>query len=42
MSKILNELLQEATKTAFDRWAAGVAAENHASEKIVKNRNPWK
>lgn len=35
MSKILNTLLQEATKTAFDRWAAGVAAENRAKKKAI-------
>ena len=35
MSKILDTLLQEATKNAFDRWAAGVAAENRAKKKAI-------
>ena len=32
---ILKGLLQEASKNAFDRWAAGVAAENRAKKKAA-------
>lgn len=36
--KILQEFLQEATKNAFDRWAAEKAAENRAKKKEIADR----